>query len=360
MAGDFKADIRPAAMTDEWSVSSPDEMGLDGKLLHGIGPHFESWTDANAHAILIARHGTLVYERYFTGEDQAWGKPLGRVAYDAGMRHDLRSISKSITSLLVGIAVDRGWLGSLDAPVFSFFPEHADLRTPEKDRMTVRHLLTMSPGLAWNEELPYSNPQNSERLMTDAPDQCRYVLQQPLVREPGRAYIYNGGTTALLAAIVQRSAKLPIDTIAQQALFEPLGIKDVEWIRYADGTPIAASGLRMRPRDLLKIGQMVLDGGLWQGKQVVSRAWIEDSTAAHINGDAIYFYGYQWWLGRSLVNREEIKWVAGVGHGGQRLYIVPSRGLVVLAMAGLYNSAMYQGIVGEVTLRRYALQAAVR
>ena len=102
----------------------------------------------------------------------------------------------------------------------------------------------------------------------------------------------------------------------------------------------------------------MLDGGAWRGKQVVARAWVEESITPQINGEAIYFYGYQWWLGRSLVNREEVTWAAGVGNGGQRLYIVPSRGLVVLAMAGLYDSMMYQGIVGEVVLRRYALQAA--
>jgi hypothetical protein len=164
MADDFNAAIEPADMADGWPVAAPEKMGLDGELIRGIGPHFDSWTDANAHAILIARHGTLVYERYFTGEDQIWGKPLGSVTYDAAKRHDLRSITKSVTSLLVGLGIDRGWLGDLDAPVFSFFPEHAGLRTLEKDAMTVRHLLTMSTGLQWNEELPYSNPQNSAAM----------------------------------------------------------------------------------------------------------------------------------------------------------------------------------------------------
>ncbi|HET6159726.1 MAG TPA: serine hydrolase [Dongiaceae bacterium] len=351
-------DIQPASLADGWSVASTESVGLNGELIRGIGPHFESWTDANAHAILIARHGKLVYEHYFTGEDRAWGKELGRVTYDATKRHDLRSITKSVTSLLVGIAVDRGWLGDLDTPVFSFFPEHADLRTPEKDAITLRHLLTMSAGFVWNEDLPYSNPQNSERLMTDAPDQCRYVLEQPLFRPPGRAYNYNGGATMLLTAILCKAVGQPLDVLAQRELFDPLGISNVEWIRYTDGTPIAASGLRMRPRDLLKIGQVVLSGGAWQGRRIVSTSWIEESTGPHINGDGLYFYGYQWWLGRSLINREEVKWICGMGNGGQRLYVIPSRDMVVLAMAGLYDSIMFQGIVGEVVLRRYALQSA--
>lgn len=351
-------DGNPANLADGWRVATPESVGLDGDLIRQIGPHFTEWTDANAHAVLIARHGTLVYEHYFTGIDQAWAKPLGTVTYDASKRHDLRSITKSVTSLLTGIAHDRGLL-ALDAPVFSFFPEHADLRTEEKDRITVRHLLTMSPGFAWNEELPYSNPQNSERLMTDAPDRSRYVLEQPIIRPPGRVYIYNGGATQLLGAIVSKVTGLPIDLFAQQALFDPLGIRDVEWIRYQDGTPVVASGLRLRPRDLLKIGQMVMDGGEWDDKRVVSETWVEGSVSPHINGEGLFFYGYQWWLGRSLVAGEEIRWISGVGYGGQRLYIVPSRGLVIVVHAGLYDSAMFHGIVGEVVLRRYALHAAL-
>ena len=350
------ADGTPADLTDGWHVATPESVGLDGDLLRQIGPHFTEWDDANAHAILIARHGKLVYEHYFTGPDTAWGRPLGTVTYDATKLHDLRSITKSVTSLLVGIAHDHGKL-SLDAPVFSFFPEHADLRTAEKDKITVRHLLTMSPGFAWNEDLPYSNPQNSERLMTDAPDRSRYVLEQPIVRPPGRVYIYNGGATLLLGAILDKVTRVAVDQFAQQALFDPLGIREVEWIRYADNVPVVASGLRMRPRDLLKIGQMVLENGARHGKQIVSRAWIDDSVAAHINGESLFFYGYQWWLGRSLIEREEIRWISGVGWGGQRLYIVPSRGLVIVVHAGLYDSTLFHGIVGEIVLRRYALHS---
>jgi CubicO group peptidase (beta-lactamase class C family) len=350
-------DGRPAELADGWRVATPESVGLDGTLLRQIGPHFTEWTDTNAHAILIARNGTLVYEHYFTGIDQAWAKPLGTVTYDASKRHDLRSITKSVTSLLVGIAQDRGWLPDLDASVFSFFPEHADLRTVDKDKITVRHLLTMSPGLAWNEDLPYSNPQNSERLMTDAPDRVRYVLEQPLIRPPGKVYIYNGGATLLLGAILHKVSGQPVDRLAQQMLFDPLGIRDVEWVCYANEAPIVASGLRLRPRDLLKIGQVVLDGGAWHGTQIVSRGWIDESVTPHINGEGLFFYGYQWWLGRSLIARKEIKWISGVGWGGQRLYIVPSRGLVIAVMAGLYDSMMFHGIVGEIVLRRYALHA---
>ncbi len=349
----------PDQQDDGWVIVPPDAGGLNANVLGGLAPQFEGWSDANLHAALMVRHGRLVYERYFTGEDWAWATHLGHVTYHAGLLHDLRSITKSITSLLFGIAVDRGLIRNLDEPVFSFFPEYADLNTPEKERINLRHLLTMSAGLAWNEQLPYSNPANSERRMIDAPDPHRYVLEQPSVRPAGAAYAYNGGLTALLAAILQKTSRYPIDVFANETLFEPLGIQDVEWIRYADGMVNAVSGLRMRPRDLAKIGQLVLDGGARDNSQIVSRAWIEESTSPHVNGESLFFYGFHWWLGRSLVNRQEIKWISAVGYGGHRMYIVPSLDLVVVVMAGLYDNPILQSMVGEVILRRYALPAAL-
>ena len=307
--------------------------------------------------MLISRNGKLVYERYFTGEDKAWATPLGRVTYNAGLKHDLRSITKSIASLLVGTAVDRGRIGDIDTPVLSFFPEYEDLRSPEKDRITIRHLLTMTAGLTWNESLPYSNPANSERRMIDAADQYRYVLEQPVARPAGVTYAYNGGLTALLGALLTKVSGRPIDQLAQEELFGPLRIADVEWVRYSNGTPNPASGLRMRPRDLAKIGQLVLNKGTWNGQPIISSTWMEQATAPQIHGDGLFFYGFQWWLGRSLINRQEIKWASAVGWGGQRLYVVPSLELVVVVMAGLYDNPMLQPVVGEVILRRYALSA---
>jgi CubicO group peptidase (beta-lactamase class C family) len=344
---------------DNWARSNPDTEGMDSSVLEGLARQFEAWDGANLHAALMVRQGKLVFERYFAGEDRAWGTALGRITYHAGLRHDLRSITKSITSLLFGIGVDRGWVKDLDQSVFAFFPEHSDLKTPAKTQINLRHLLTMSAGFGWNEQLPYSNPANSERRMIDADDPCRYVLEQPIIRPPGAAYTYNGGLTALLAAILQRMSGRPIDVLAKEVLFEPLNIWDVEWIRYKDGTRNAVSGLRMRPRDLAKIGQLVLNGGQWEGRQIVSRAWIDESTSPHVNGESLFFYGYQWWLGRSLVRRREIKWISAVGYGGQRMYIVPSLALVVVVTAGLYDDPVLQSMVGEIILRRYALSATL-
>jgi CubicO group peptidase (beta-lactamase class C family) len=346
----------PVQMQDGWPVAPPQEHGFNAVLVAAIGPRFAAWTDANMHAIVVARDGVLVYEQYFTGEDARWSVgPVGRVTYDASTKHDLRSVTKSVTSLLVGLAVDRGRIKDLDAPVFSFFPEHDDLRTPEKESITLRHLLTMSAGLAWNEIVPWDK-ENSERLMVLAPNLCRYVLEQPLVNRPGRVYNYCGGATELLAGILRKVSGRPLDDQASEELFGPLGITDVEWLHYPKGDLAAASGLRLRARDLAKIGQLVLDRGASQGKRIISADWIEESVTPRINGDGPYFYGYQWWLGRSLRNRREISWIGGFGLGGQRLFIVPDLNLVVVSMAGRYDSQIRID-VGSLLLNDYVLSA---
>ncbi|HEX3860876.1 MAG TPA: serine hydrolase [Stellaceae bacterium] len=346
----------PPVRSDGWLVAAPEQAGMDAKILCGIGPRFAAWPDANAHAVLVARHGKLVYERYFAGADQIWGQPIGTVTYDAEKRHDLRSITKSVTSLLVGIALDHGWLKSLDAPVLSFLPEFSDLSDPDKEHITLRHLLTMSSGLAWDESRPYSDPTNSERQMDAAADPYRYALAQPMAAPPGTIYNYCGCSAALLEDIIQQTASRPLDGIAKEFLFDPLGISDVEWTRFPNGDVLAHGGLRLRARDLAKLGQLVLKRGDWNGRRIVSTAWIDQATAPQINGESIYFYGYQWWLGRSLIARKEIDWIAGFGYGGQRLYIVPKQDLVVVVYSGAYGAPP---LVGNIVLNQYVLPALI-
>lgn len=148
-----------------------------------------------------------------------------------------------------------------------------------------------------------------------------------------------------------------LDTFAQRALFGPLGIEDVEWARFADGSPSASGGLRVRARDLAKLGQLVLDLGAWRDRQVVPAHWIEEGITPQIGADdRLYFYGYQWWLGRSLVRRREVAWAAAVGLGGQRVFVVPSVGLVTVITAGHYDEAM-QAWLPLVLLNRFVLPA---
>lgn len=322
---------------DGWAVGSPEQLGLSPDLIEAIGSRFQGWAGPNLHAVLIVRRGVLVYERYFTNEDTRWGEGrVGRVTYDASMRHELRSVTKSVISLVVGIAVGRGWIPGVDVPVVSFFPEYGNLGT-DKRRITLRHLLTMSPGLEWDESAPPTTGRNSELNMAVAPDPYRYVLERPVIQQPGAVFKYCGGATQLLAGILRQATQASIKDRAKTDLFDPLGIADVQWMHYPNGEPSAAGGLRLRPRDLAKIGQLVLDRGAWRGTQIVPAAWIEESTRPHLKGWESRDYGYHWWCGRSQIDDREVGWTAGFGLGGQRLFVVPSQGLVVVVMAGAYD-----------------------
>ena len=319
------------------------------------------WLDrlrtSNIHSVLVVRRGALAFEHYRDGNDQQWLVSLPNANHGPTVKHDLRSITKSVISLLVGIAVDRKLIPGLDEPIFNYLPDYLDLRTPEKDRITLRHLLTMAAGLEWNEYLPYTDPNNSEIMMFRSGDRLRYALQPRVVAAPGSEWNYSGGCTELLGAIVAKASGKPIEEFANEALFTPLGISDVEWARYPDNIPAAASGLRLRSRDLAKIGQLVLKRGLWNDKRILAEQWIEESTAPQIGpADQVYFYGYQWWLGRSLIDRREITWIAGFGLGGQRLFIVPALDLISVVTAGHYTDTMQNWLPLSI-FNRYVLPA---
>jgi CubicO group peptidase (beta-lactamase class C family) len=331
----------PAALDDGWVAASPDSVGVDSAMLCGIAARLKT-TDANVHAVVIVRHGKLVFEQYFAGYDERWDVS-GQYDHDATTRHDMRSASKSVISLLIGIAIDRKLIAGVDEPVVKFFPEFSALKTPGWDGITLRHLLTMSSGIKWNENLAWTDPGNDEPHLGADADPLRYILEKPIAAPPDTIWAYNGGGTDLLGNIIERVSGKPLEAFAREALFQPLGITDWEWKTYPTNGKIAAAiGLRLRPRDAAKLGLLVLNRGVWEGRQIVPAAWIAQSTTPRFQaigyfGD-LFFYGYQWWLGRTLSGAKEVTWVAAMGQGGQRIFVVPELDLVVMMTSGLYFS----------------------
>ena len=334
----------PLEADGEWPTGSPEQAGLDAAILCSLNETLDTSPEMNVHAVVVVRGGKLIYETYRRGLDYRWSLPLGMVTHTPQMLHDVRSISKSVVSLLVGIALDRKLIASIDDPVFTYFPEHASLRTPEKDRILLRHLLTMRSGLQWDEvSTPYGYSTNSEAMMFRSTDPYRLVLEQPVQHEPDEQFNYSGGNTQLLAGVLQKATGEPLAEFAKEALFEPLGITQFVWANSpASGEVLASWGLRLRPRDMAKIGELVLRKGMWNGRRVVSEAWIGESTQARPAGsyatDWNPLYGYQWWMGNSAVGDHAISWIAGGGLGGQRIYIAPAYDLVVVITAGLYDA----------------------
>lgn len=332
----------PVARDDGWAVAAIDDDALiDRDALRRMADGLAASSDARIHAVLVARGGKLVFERYFRGSDEVPGRFYGRrvedVTFDVATLHDMKSVSKSVASLALGIAIDRGLIGSVNEPIFSFFPELADLRSPEKDRIQLWHVLSMSMGLEWVEATPATGDENNdEARMHRAPDPCRYVLGLLTNAPAGREFFYNTGALALVSAIIRKATGRHLDEFARAALFEPLGITAVAWNR-VKGETDAGGGLRLRPRDMAKIGQLVLAGGRWNDRQVVSKAWIDVSTAPKVKITDSQSYGYLWWLGRAPLGGRYVPWVGALGRGGQSIRLVPELDLVVVATAGYYQ-----------------------
>lgn len=325
-----------STLDDGWVGAAPAEVGLDAKSLSGLDAFLRQWPKHNIHAVVIVRRGKLVFERYFSGRERQWMEWSAPVQFSPETKHDIRSITKSVTSLLIGLALNEQQFPPLDSSVVDHFPEYADLRTIKNAHITFRHLLTMTHGQRWDERRSWKSQANNERHLLEAKDPYRYVLQQRMALPPGILFNYSGGATSLLAAALAKAVGRRIDIYARERLFEPLGITDVEWLSFTGNAELAAfAGLRLRPRDLAKLGQLMADSGRWNGRQVLPAWWIAESTRPHVNaeGHAALYYGYHWWLGRSLLNGHDLSWIAGFGAGGQHLFIVPGLDLVVVVNA---------------------------
>lgn len=309
---------------------------IERKLAAGI----ESGLLRDLHAVLVGRAEQLAFEQYYEGTDEIWGRSVGNVSFGPETPHDLRSVTKSIVGLLYGVASDRGFVPSVDAPLLGQFPEYPDLMAaPERAALKVSHALTMTLGMAWDENRPYTDPENSEIAMENAPDRYRFILDRPFVAKPGERWIYSGGSVALIGALIERGTGKSLPEFAKEALFEPLGINEFEWAVGRDGVASAASGLRLTGRDLLRIGALILRKGEWRGRRIVSSSWLEDSFQPIIpTGDGLY-YGRLWYVGAASTPAlaGERRWVAGFGNGGQRLCLMPDADVAVVTFCGKYN-----------------------
>jgi CubicO group peptidase (beta-lactamase class C family) len=220
-AQDAAACGTPAVIDDGWATAKPDDVGLDGARLCGLDKFLEQWPNANIHSVTVARRGKLVFERYFTGQDERWGTPLGEVKFGPETLHDLRSVTKSIVGLLYGIALDRGLVPPPDAPLLAQFPKYSDLPAdPRRAQLTVLHALNMTLGMDWDEQRSYADLENSERTMEDAPDRNRFILDRSFVAAPGERWIYSGGAVALVGGLIAKGSGMTLHDFARQALFQ--------------------------------------------------------------------------------------------------------------------------------------------
>jgi CubicO group peptidase (beta-lactamase class C family) len=326
---------------------SPIELGADTLILNKMSTKISEQVYPNIHSLLIAKNGKLFYEKYFNGKDQNWGSDLGVVVYNDTTLHDLRSITKSIISACIGIAIQEGLINNVDEKVSKFFPEYTF--TDKKKDWTIEHFLTMTTGLSWNENLPYNNPKNDEIKMVYSDDPVKYVLDKPLENVPGTRFNYNGGATQVLSEIVERVSGSDIGQFADKYLFKPLGIKKFEWNHYSRWNQSiskdkfgAASGLRLTSKDLLKFALLYRNKGIWNGKQILPDEWVKESFSKKIEfpsavAEGNDAYGYQFWIWSDSTKNRKFNIVSAIGNGDQHIYWDIDNDLIVISTAGNYN-----------------------
>lgn len=323
----------PADIGDGWQVAGLSDEGFDTALILDMMDRVVNERFVGIDSVTIVRNNRLVLY---------WAANRELTEFDSWInnrdpeRHVLHSTSKSVTSALVGIAIDQGHIASTQVSFYGLFDYPSYLNwDPRKADMTLEDALTMRLGLEWDEwSLPYSNPNNDLVVLNNRnSDWARALLDLPMVVDPGTTFVYNTAATNAIGQAVENATGTPLADFANANLFYPMQITDAEWGRSPTGLPVGGSGLFLRPRDLAKFGQLYLDNGEWQGQQLISADWIADTVVPRVDISAwatfSEAYGYQWWLDDLAYKGQPLEtWVTS-GYGGQYLFIVPSLDLVV-------------------------------
>lgn len=341
----------PGAAKD-WPKAEPSAFGFNPDRLAAFDADLASGKYGLVDSMLVLRCGTSVYDRSYQHDyGQIYGErakkegPLNHDLhgpynyfstefhpyYRGSDMHTMQSVSKTVTSITMGIAKTRNDFSvSLDTPIVKYFEGHKIANLDDrKKRITLRHLLTMTAGLEWHEDLAYDDPKNSADIMEASHDWAQYVIDQPMASEPGKTFVYNSGATELLAHTFKKVTGKNVDDYAAEHLFKPLNMRYF-WKHTSTGLPDTEGGLYLSSHDLAKLGYLYLKDGMWEGKQVVSSSWIKDSLAPHVPLAEVHWkYGYLWWLQPFGSEPEDIAWEAR-GFGGQQLFVVPEYDMVAV------------------------------
>jgi CubicO group peptidase (beta-lactamase class C family) len=321
----------PTAPESGFSSVPPEAVGVDGRGLSEMATAITRGDYRRVTSVLLARHGKLAYEGYFDGSR-------------AAMRRNTRSTTKTVASILLGIAIDRKLVEGVHVPILPFFTDKEPLENPDpaKDRITVEDLLTMSSILECDDTNPYSRG-NEERMYLVG-DWFRFALNLPVRGFPswvprpadspyGRSFSYCTAGVGLLGGILAKAAGEPLESFAEKHLFAPLGIPGVEWPRNPEGVAFTGGGLPLSSRELLQLGQLYLNGGTWGGRRVVSESWVVESTRPRVRVDDETEYGYLWWLRSFRHGNQTRRGFFMQGNGGNKVGVFPDLDLVVVLTA---------------------------
>ena len=308
-----------------WPVGSPEEQGVDPAALEAVHREFDGFPLLGAK---IVRNGVLIDTYYKDG-------------YDDSSVFLLHSTSKSITSTLVGIAIDQGYIGGVDEPISQYLPEAAQLEDPAWQQITIRHLLTHTSGIASTDSARWEQWRSSD-------DWLGYILALPVQHAPGTVFDYSTGNTHLLCVILERATGMALGDFASQVLFGPMGLDSARVDTDPQGIGDGGNGIWLSLSDMAKFGQMYLDGGVWQGEQIVSSGWVDQATSLQFDrSSGSADYGYQWWVRTFGQARYDAYFAQG--HFGQYIFVVPALELVVCFTSQYEgSSSIYWQLMNEI------------
>jgi len=343
----------PENINDGLDVGTLEEVNIDTSLIKKSVNKIYSGKYDEVHSMLIYKDDKLVFESYFPGHRYKWDGPGHHgewVNWNRDMLHGTKSVTKSITSICIGIAIDQGFIEGVHQSIFDYLPEHQHLKTNGKEKITIEHLLTMTSGLEWDE---WGAPLNSSKndivgLWFHCKDQVACILERPIKNEPGTSFTYSGGNMIVLGEILKHATNMKIDAFSRKYLFEPLGIDSSIWaLRFDNGVIEAAGGLELTPRAMTKIGVTFLNKGVWNGKQIVSKQWVKKSALPFPGNQRInipgvasgrHGYSYSWWTKTYTSSGRKISMFNAGGWGGQKIMVLPDLNTIVVFTGGKYTS----------------------
>jgi CubicO group peptidase (beta-lactamase class C family) len=341
----------PEQVNDGIAVGTLEKVDIDTKVIEEAVSEIRRGRYSGVHSMLIYKDGKLVLDEYFPGHKYQWDAHyhLGEwVSWNMNMNHHLMSSTKSVTSALIGIAIDLGFIQSVHQSIFDYLPEHRHLATGGKEEITIEHLLTMTSGLEWREwSAPYSSYENPcIGIWFQEKDPISFILEMPLVDQPGTHFNYATGNMQVLGEIIRNASHMSVDKFSQKYLFEPLEIDSADWaLQYENG--VDANSLRLTPRAMAKIGITYLNKGVWNGLRIVSEQWVEKSAIPFAGNHGINIpgepsgklgYSYSWWTKDYFKSGKVTHMYAAGGFGGQHIMVLPELNTVVVFTGGNYLS----------------------
>jgi CubicO group peptidase (beta-lactamase class C family) len=313
----------PQSVPGEFSVSSLEAEGLDEALISQMSNRIIREEYKRINSLLILRNNKLVYENYFHG-------------YSEGILQNTYSAAKSITAILTGIAIDKGFIDNVNARIMDLLPEYKNLENPDprKKEITIEHLLNMSSGLDCEDWY-----QHTEGQMQASQDWVKFTLDLPMIHDPGSYGSYCTGGAVTLGRIIENESGLSLEEFANQYLFKPLGIAHYQWHLMPDGRPSGGGLFFLRPRDMAKIGQLMLNDGAWNGQRILSEEWVAQCSRNQIKLEGTFDgYGYLWW--KQAFQNNTIETYFADGNGGQNIMVVPSQNMVLVLTGSNQNTSL--------------------